>query len=73
MTKIMVVAAAVLLGTAAFANAAEKSSTYKSQDTQSSTTNTGKSASDNNKNKGTVGMSGSHKSTTSSDKTKSKY
>jgi hypothetical protein len=44
------------------------------QETQSSTTNTGKNASNNEtKNKGTVGMSrGAHKGS-SADKTKSKY
>ena len=81
MTKTIAVAAAVLLGTVAFANAAEKAGASKmspGQETQSSTTNTPKSASDNEtKNKGTVGMSrGSHKGSsgnTSAEKTKNKY
>jgi hypothetical protein len=62
MTKILAVAAAVLLGTAAFANAAEKGASKMSpgHETQNSTTNTGKGASENSpgdkmQDKGTVG------------------
>jgi len=64
MTKIMAIAAAVLLGTAAFANAAENkggaSKMAPGHETQNSTTNTGKGASENSpgdkmQDKGTVG------------------
>jgi hypothetical protein len=65
MRKIIAVAAAVLLGTTAFANAAEKkgaSSTSPGHEMQNSPTNTGKGASeyspgDKMQDKGTVGSS----------------
>ncbi len=74
MKKTLIVAAAVLLGTATFAGAAEKGASTMSpgHEMQNSTTKAGKSASEYShskrmRNKGTTGMSrGSSKGTSSS-------